>query len=497
MQDAQESNGHRKENAMRPSRTRILALACGLGLAPAAFAAARTELTVYRSDDAALFAGADNAPLQSGYAVVRESRRLDLKAGAQTLHVDDLPAFVDGEALALDLGERATVLSKRVQALGQSSTAALAGLVGQPVEIVGDNGQLIAGGTLLRADDGLLVRGGDGTTSVVRNYAALRTRAGIATGSRLELQVDAARAGAADAVLGYPTAGLGWRAAYTATLEPGPACRMRFAAQASIANRSGRDWRSVGLTLVAGAPRIDSGGGPRPMLKAQSFAVAAAPALPRQAQLDDYRSYTLPGAVDLADGSLTQVPLYAPRTLDCERTALYEAGNAWSPPRPVVAPDFGGPESNESVTGTLAFDAFDSLPAGTLRVLAAGGGAPQFIGEGRLDDTPRGGRATLALGTVFDLRAARERTAFKLDRQGRSMDEAFRVTLSNAGEAARTVTVRVHPDRWRQWTLLSSSARPERQTPDTLEFRVPVPAGGKATLDYAVRYAWTADQQPQ
>jgi hypothetical protein len=59
------------------------------------------------------------------------------------------------------------------------------------------------------------------------------------------------------------------------------------------------------------------------------------------------------------------------------------------------------------------------------------------------------------------------------------------------------VTVREHPSRWRQWTLVSSSSKPSEQTPDTLEFRVDVPANGKAVLDYAVRYSWTADEQPQ
>ena len=70
------------------------------------------------------------------------------------------------------------------------------------------------------------------------------------------------------------------------------------------------------------------------------------------------------------------------------------------------------------------------------------------------------------------------------------MNEGFRITLTNSGEVARTVTVREHPNRWRAWTLLSSSQKPDRQTPDTLDFRVAVPAGGKATLDYAVKYAW-------
>jgi hypothetical protein len=77
------------------------------------------------------------------------------------------------------------------------------------------------------------------------------------------------------------------------------------------------------------------------------------------------------------------------------------------------------------------------------------------------------------------------------------LDEAFRIELGNAGDSARTVTVREHPYRWRQWTLLSSSSKPSQQTPDTLAFRILVPAGGKATLDYAVRYRWTSDENPQ
>ena len=78
------------------------------------------------------------------------------------------------------------------------------------------------------------------------------------------------------------------------------------------------------------------------------------------------------------------------------------------------------------------------------------------------------------------------------------MDEAFRISLSNAGDSARTVTVREHPDALaRSGRWLSSSSKPSQQTPDTLEFRVEVPANGKATLDYAVRYSWTADEQPQ
>ena len=480
------------------SRT-LLALACAAATAGAAHAADTADLTLYRSDSSALYAGDSGSGSNDGYAVVRERRSLTLAAGQHDVVIGDLPDHVDAEAMALGFpGGNAKVISQRLL-LAQGQNAALTGLVGHSVDVVGANGQPLVSGTLLRAGGGLLVRGGDGSTTLVRDYAAVRsTGASFPTGSSLNLRIDAQRAGQADTVLSYPTGGLGWRAAYVATLQAGAACRMSFESRASIANRSGRDWRDTRLTLIAGEPRFAKASAPQPMMAmavTRSYKAGGAD-LPEQSTLADYRSYTLPAPVDLPDGSVSQVPLYTSRTLDCERTALLENGNSYRPPQPLLDANFNL-GSNDAITSTLRLKAFDSLPAGYLRVLAADrNGTPQFIGEGRIEDTPKGSDATITLGTAFDLKGQRERTAFNVDEAGRSMDEAFRITLTNAGDSARVVTVREHPSRWQQWTLASSSSKPARQTPDVLEFHVNVPAGGKATLDYAVRYQWTAEQAP-
>ena len=110
--------------------------------------------------------------------------------------------------------------------------------------------------------------------------------------------------------------------------------------------------------------------------------------MPQQSTLADYRSYSLPGEVDLPDASVSQVPLYATRTVDCERTALFESGNSWLPPHPMLNRDFNV-ESGGAIVSTLKLQAFDSMPAGYLRVLTADkNGTPQFIGEGRINDEP-------------------------------------------------------------------------------------------------------------
>ncbi len=482
-----------------PQRT-ALALACfTLAGTALAFAADHAELTLYRSDSAALYASNGDGSINDGYAVVRERRALMLAAGSHDVVIDGLPAFLDSEALALGFpGNDAKLLSQRLL-LAQGQNAALSGLSGHRVDVLGDNGQPLASGTLMRAGDGLLVRDNSGNTTLVRSFAAVRTSGGeFPTGSSLSLRVDAPHSGQVDAVLSYPTSGMGWRAAYVATLQPGTACRMQFESRASIANRSGRDWRDTRLTLIAGEPNMAKASAPRPMMAmAMSRAKSGDSELPQQSGLADYRSYALPSPIDLPDGSVSQLPLYATRTLDCERTALLENGNNFQPQQPMLDRDFNQ-EGGGTIVSTLKLRAFDSLPAGYLRVLSADrNGAPQFIGEGRIKDTPKGSDATITLGSAFDLRAERTRSGFSVDKAARSIDEAYRIQLSNASDATRTVTVREHPNRWRQWTLVSSSVKPSQQTPDTLEFRVDVPASGKATLDYAVRYDWTADENPQ
>ncbi len=482
----------------RPLRLLAFAFAVAATTTAAAASAASTSLTLYRSDDASLFSAGDGGNVQAGYAVAREPRELQLKAGMQDLRLGGLPQYLDPEALALTVdGNAATVISQRLQ-LGQGQNAALASLVGQQVDVLASSGQPLASGTLLRAGDGLLVQDASGRTSLIREFASVRAQGSFQTGSSLELRIDASRAGATRATLSYPTGGLGWRAAYVGTLQAGNSCKLQFESRASIANRSGRDWKNLQLTLVAGEPQFAKPSAPRPMAMAHAVRAKTDGAeLPEQASLADYRTYTLAAAVDLPDGSVSQVPLYATRTIDCERTALYENGGTWIPPHPMIGRDYLQ-GSNNAIVSTLQLRAFDSLPAGYLRVLAADrNGTPQFIGEGRIDDTPKGSDARIVLGNAFDLRGERERTAFNVDKAGRTLNEAFRITLTNAGDSARTITVREHPLRWREWTLTSSSIKPSRQTPDSLEFQVSVPAGGKATLDYAVRYQWTAEEQPQ
>jgi hypothetical protein len=462
-------------------------------LVSTAATAADPALTIYRSDSDALFENG-SSPLADGHAIVHEQRTLQLAGGKQTVVIDGLPAMLDTEAVAIDLGAGGHVLAQRVLSAGDGG--ALAAHRGERVRVSGGDGKAIAEGTLVSFDGATLgVRGSDGRIGYVHEFTRIDfPESNGLPGSTLQLVVDG-KAGAAASTLTYPASGLGWRAAYSALLQGD--CMLRLDALASIANRSGRDFPSAKLKLIAGSPNFaKSGGGPRPMMMKSMAAAAPAPEeSPQQSSLGDYRSYTIDGGLDLPDASVTQVPLYASRDVSCERRWLFENGGAWFPQKPLLTPE-GWQAGNGPVQSQLKFVAAENLPSGNLRVLTRDkDGHTELLGENRIGDIAKGRDVDIALGVAFDLAATRERTAFSIDKAAREMNEGFRISLANTGEVARTVTVREHPNRWRGWSLLSSSQKPDRQSPDLLEFRVTVPANGKAVLDYVVRYAWTASDE--
>jgi hypothetical protein len=47
-----------------------------------------------------------------------------------------------------------------------------------------------------------------------------------------------------------------------------------------------------------------------------------------------------------------------------------------------------------------------------------------------------------------------------------------------------------HLFRWSEWKILESSHDYEKTDAQTIEFRVPVEAGGETVVNYTVRYEW-------
>ncbi|MHC1479543.1 DUF4139 domain-containing protein [Frateuria aurantia] len=465
-----------------------------LGATTALSAAETPRLTIYRDTSDALFSATSDGPVESGYAMVSEARTLKLQPGHQTQRIDALPPLLDPQTLSLQDPSKAWIL-RSSQLLPPPGNPSLA-LQGQHVDVIGDNGQVLAQGSLLPSRSGLTVKDDQGGIMLIEHYAAIRSTALPATGASLQLDLDARRAGSVPVILGYATRGLGWQALYQAVLTPDERCHMQLDAQASIGNRSGRDWRHVEVALIAGTVNLDGGHDARPVMMRMSLAKAASDTLPGQSSLDAYRRYQLPSAVDLPDQSITQLPLYPPQTLACQRSIEVDLGPSVTG-RTHPALELLPVNTTPDVDSRLQFTAPENLPAGRIQVKTTDSqGVLQLLGSSRLDDTASGQPVELTLGRSFLLTARQQRLGSRLERAHQQFDEQFEVRVDNAGNAPASVQIIAHPQRWSHWTIIASNAYARQEGPQQVRFQVKVPAQGHAVLHYTIRYQWQPGDLP-
>jgi hypothetical protein len=122
-------------------------------------------------------------------------------------------------------------------------------------------------------------------------------------------------------------------------------------------------------------------------------------------------------------------------------------------------------------------------------------GALQLVGEAAVEHTAPGEDLTLKAGNAFDLTATRVQTNYITRRdstKARGVHTVatadYRVTLKNATDTA--VVIDVQEERAGEWSVVSSSVKPEKISSTITRFRVRVPERGEAVLNYRIRVIW-------
>ena len=119
------------------------------------------------------------------------------------------------------------------------------------------------------------------------------------------------------------------------------------------------------------------------------------------------------------------------------------------------------------------------LPQGIVRVYKADpSGAQQFIGEDRIDHTPRGERVRIKMGEAFDVVGDRRQMDYDII-SGCVSESAWEITLRNHKDEAVEVEV-----------VISSSHRAEKLDAYTFRYIVTVGARDEAKIEYRVRVRW-------
>jgi hypothetical protein len=126
------------------------------------------------------------------------------------------------------------------------------------------------------------------------------------------------------------------------------------------------------------------------------------------------------------------------------------------------------------------------LPRGVIRVYKRDlSGKAVFVGEDEINHTAEGEQVRLNVGQAFDVSGIRTQTEFRSEVSHSLYESAYRVELNNA--KAEPVVVTIAEAIPGDWQMLQESQRHTKVTAGLVEWKVPVPAKGRAELTFRVR----------
>lgn len=420
-------------------------------------------------------------------ALVRDRRQVSLPGGVTKLEFRDIAARVMAETVSLQAADL-EILEQNYEYDLLSPRTLLAKFLGKEVILVREEPRLEGPGTvrqevrgtLLALNEGSVWRIGDRIVSnpSYRELIFESVPATLRDRPTLVWLLQVAKAGPRALQATYLTGGISWRAAYVLSLQQDGKTG-RLTGWVTLTNQSGASYPNVQLQLVAGTVHRVRAAKRMEPLTAEAQKVAEP--VVREA-LGEYHLYTLPRPTTILDRQEKQVLLLeaAPVAVTEKLVVRGSPGYYWSRQdvqrQPVeVTLEFANREANSLGV---------PLPAGVVRVYQQDRrGREQFMGEDRMDHTPKDETVRLVVGNAFDVVAERVQTDFRSF--DRVTESAIEVRLRNHKEDA--VTVEVEENIGGDWEMLANSHPFQKRSAFVVVFPVPVPAHGKATLSYRVR----------
>ncbi|MBC8028141.1 MAG: DUF4139 domain-containing protein [Steroidobacteraceae bacterium] len=457
--------------------------------------------------------GVPNAMAVPGYALVRDDREIKIKQGRSQLSFTDVAALIDPTTVTFtslsDPGTR--VLEQNFQFDLVSTQKLLLKFIDKQITVDKQNGNNVVPitGTLLSATDGIVLKGTDGSIYSIPAYTSVRfpdLPGGLNTRPTLVWDISSPMGGEQKTRVTYQTGGITWWADYNLIFNEGADANsgmLDLAAWVSIINQTGATFTNAKLKLIAGdvhrvQPEMDM----RMQRNQVLEMVAAAPADQdgfQQKDFFEFHLYTLGRPTTLPNNSTKQIELFdQAKQIPAKKILLY-----YGAPMPYFYPSpytdrSMGVEMNKKVDVYLEFKNDKQfglgvpLPAGRLRVskLDSADGSLEFIGEDKIDHTPKDEQVRVKLGSAFDVVGERRQVNFAIDTTAKWMEEEIEVKLRNHKSQPVEVVVKENLYRWSNWKVVTKTHNFDKEDARTINFPVKVAKDGETVVRYKVRYTW-------
>ena len=284
----------------------------------------------------------------------------------------------------------------------------------------------------------------------------------------------------------YLTSGMNWRSDYVLLVNADDT-KGDLQGWVTLTNASGATFEDARLQLVAGDVNRVS--------ETQTYALVGAMVKNRavdEAQFQEqgffeYHLYTLQRPTTIRDNETKQVSLLEAAGFDVKKEFVlngqrYYYTNYNNPGQAIKEKVGVFIQFRNAQTNKLGMP----LPAGTIRLYKKDDkGNQQFIGEDRIDHTPKDEDVRVKVGDAFDIVAERKQIDYKVIATGHVYEYAYEIKIRNHKDTP--VTIVVNEPIGGDWEMISSTFEAKKTAAFAAQFNVPVAKDGEATLSYRVR----------
>jgi hypothetical protein len=292
-----------------------------------------------------------------------------------------------------------------------------------------------------------------------------------------------------DVEVSYMTNGVTWSADYVLVVNKDDSAG-DLAGWVTVDNQSGAMYQDAQLKLIAGKPNVvqaQSPGRNRVNKEMMMLADSAGGSQFQEESLFEYHLYDLQRKTTIKDKQTKQISLLESAGIPLNKTYVvnnndsnyYWQENAATRKLPVkVGVSFKNSESDH-----LGMP----IPAGIVRLYKQDKkGGQQFIGEDRVEHTPKDEQVKLKVGEAFDVVAEKKQVAFRRI-SNRTTETETEVTIRNHKDEDVVVNVEELFYGMSEWDVLRSSLEYKKKDAQTLTFDVPVSKNGEAVVAYTVQ----------
>lgn len=448
-----------------------------------------------------------------GYAIVKQEREFGLEAGRSVVRFTDVASQIDPTTVSfasLTDPEGTSVLEQNYEFDLVSTDKLMLRFLDREItveQVRGDNVFTFTG-ILLSASGGLILQGDDGRVQVIHGYSNVQfpeLPGGLITKPTLVWDVFAKKPGKHRTRVTYETKAVTWWADYNFVYTEGKDANsglLDIGAWVSVINQSGATYPEAKLKLIAGdvhrAPQPQP-----PISRARAkyaMAEAAAPPGFEEKAFFEYHLYTLGRPTTLPDNSTKQIELFpTARGVPCEKVLVYYGlGSRFRMYGSPMTDRNYGIQSNKKVDIYLRFKNEKEigmgmpLPSGRIRVsqLDPADNTLEFIGEDKIDHTPKDEEVLIKLGSAFDVVGERKQIDFSVDSRRDWMNETIEIKIRNHKDERVKVIVKENLYRWTNWKITEKTHDYEKIDSRTIHFPVTVEKDGEVTITYTVHYSW-------